>query len=171
MQKATFTVTGMSCVNCAARIEKGLAETAGISRASVNFAMEELLGAGVYMTPTYGNTLMGLACGKPIRGKVAFLGGPLHFLPETRKLFISTLGLSPQETALIELKLHLAQRVRERRKSLNLTQSAPARRLKSSQSRAAKIETGDPSVSIDLLVRSLLALGTSVRFLRRTLCF
>ena len=43
MQKATFTVTGMSCVNCAARIEKGLAETAGISRASVNFAMEELL--------------------------------------------------------------------------------------------------------------------------------
>lgn len=81
------------------------------------------------------------------------------------------LGLSSQETALIELKLHLAQRVKERRKSLNLTQSALARRLKSSQSRVAKIETGDPSVSIDLLVRSLLALGTSVRFLRRTLSF
>lgn len=43
MQKATFTITGMSCVNCAGRIEKSLAETAGISRASVNFAMEELL--------------------------------------------------------------------------------------------------------------------------------
>lgn len=81
------------------------------------------------------------------------------------------LALSPEETALIELKLHLAQRIRERRKSLNLTQSALARRLKSSQSRVAKIETGDPSVSIDLLVRSLLALGASVRFLRRTLSF
>jgi Cu+-exporting ATPase len=43
MQKAAFTITGMSCVNCAARIEKALSETAGISRASVNFAMEELL--------------------------------------------------------------------------------------------------------------------------------
>ncbi|ABQ25730.1 heavy metal translocating P-type ATPase [Geotalea uraniireducens] len=43
MQKAAFAITGMSCVNCAARIEKALGETAGISRASVNFAMEELL--------------------------------------------------------------------------------------------------------------------------------
>ncbi|HTO23621.1 MAG TPA: BadF/BadG/BcrA/BcrD ATPase family protein, partial [Spirochaetia bacterium] len=41
-------------------------------------------------------TISGLACGKPIRGKVAFLGGPLHFLPETRRLFVSTLGLEPQ---------------------------------------------------------------------------
>jgi predicted CoA-substrate-specific enzyme activase len=40
-------------------------------------------------------TISGLACGKPIRGTVAFLGGPLHFLPETRKLFVSTLGLAP----------------------------------------------------------------------------
>ena len=39
-------------------------------------------------------TISGLACGKPIRGKVAFLGGPLHFLPETRRLFESTLGLA-----------------------------------------------------------------------------
>src|SRR6266511_1705748 len=43
MQKVAFAITGMSCVNCAARIEKALAETAGISRASLNFAMEELL--------------------------------------------------------------------------------------------------------------------------------
>jgi predicted CoA-substrate-specific enzyme activase len=42
-------------------------------------------------------TISGLACGKPIRGNVAFLGGPLHFLPETRRLFVSTLGLSPEE--------------------------------------------------------------------------
>ena len=40
-------------------------------------------------------TISGLACGKPIRGTVAFLGGPLHFLPETRRLFVTTLGLSP----------------------------------------------------------------------------
>ncbi len=81
------------------------------------------------------------------------------------------LALSPEEISLIEFKLHLAQRVRGRRKSLNLTQSALARRLKSSKSRVAKIETGDPSVSIDLLVRSLLALGTSVRYIRRALSF
>ena len=43
MQKAAFAISGMSCVNCAARIEKTLGETAGISRAAVNFAMEELL--------------------------------------------------------------------------------------------------------------------------------
>ena len=41
-------------------------------------------------------TISGLACGKPIRGTVAFLGGPLHFLPETRRLFESTLGLAPE---------------------------------------------------------------------------
>ena len=79
------------------------------------------------------------------------------------------LGLRPEESALIELKLHLAERVRHRRKSLKITQTALARRLKSSQSRVAKIEAGDPSVSVDLLVRSLLALGTSTRFLRKTL--
>jgi Cu+-exporting ATPase len=43
MQKAAFAISGMSCVNCASRIEKTLGETAGISRAVVNFAMEELL--------------------------------------------------------------------------------------------------------------------------------
>lgn len=42
-------------------------------------------------------TVSGLACGKPIKGKVAFLGGPLHFLPELKKLFIKTLGLGKDE--------------------------------------------------------------------------
>ncbi len=42
MQKATFAITGMSCVNCAARLEKALAETAGIVRAFINCALEEL---------------------------------------------------------------------------------------------------------------------------------
>jgi len=43
-------------------------------------------------------TISGLACGKPIRGCVAFLGGPLHYLPELKKAFIRTLGLTPETT-------------------------------------------------------------------------
>ncbi len=43
-------------------------------------------------------TISGLACGKPIRGCVAFLGGPLHFLTELKKAFIRTLGLTPETT-------------------------------------------------------------------------
>jgi len=43
-------------------------------------------------------TISGLACGKPIRGTVAFLGGPLHFLPELKKAFIRTLQLTPETT-------------------------------------------------------------------------
>ena len=43
-------------------------------------------------------TISGLACGKPIRGCVAFLGGPLHFLPELKKAFIRTLRLTPETT-------------------------------------------------------------------------
>ena len=42
-------------------------------------------------------TISGLACGKPIRGCVAFLGGPLHFLPELKKAFIRTLKLTPEK--------------------------------------------------------------------------
>ncbi len=43
-------------------------------------------------------TISGLACGKPIRGHVAFLGGPLHFMPELRKAFIRTLKLDDAHT-------------------------------------------------------------------------
>ena len=42
-------------------------------------------------------TISGLACGRPIRGTVAFLGGPLNYLPELRKRFIETLNLKPEE--------------------------------------------------------------------------
>ena len=57
-------------------------------------------------TPAVVNqTISGLACGKPIRGKVAFLGGPLHFLPETRRLFVSTLGLAPESVRVPECVL------------------------------------------------------------------
>jgi hypothetical protein len=71
------------------------------------------------------------------------------------------LGLTEEETAYIELKLRLAASLRERRQRRRLTQAALARRLKSSQSRLARMEAGHPSVSLDLLIRSLLALGTS----------
>jgi predicted XRE-type DNA-binding protein len=71
------------------------------------------------------------------------------------------LGLSPEEVAYIELKLRLAEQLRRRRKGRNLSQVKLALIVGSSQSRVAKMESGDPSVSIDLLIRSLLALGAS----------
>ncbi|MEX2230867.1 MAG: helix-turn-helix transcriptional regulator [Cyclobacteriaceae bacterium] len=71
------------------------------------------------------------------------------------------LNLSPEEAAYIELKLVLSKNLQDYRKARRLTQTELARRIKSSQSRVAKMESGDPSVSIDLLIRSLFALGAS----------
>lgn len=71
------------------------------------------------------------------------------------------LNLSPEESAYIELKLKLGDHLRHARKRSRLSQTALARRLSSSQSRVAKMESGDPSVSVDLLIRSLLALGAT----------
>jgi DNA-binding XRE family transcriptional regulator len=71
------------------------------------------------------------------------------------------LSLSPEEAAYVELKLRLADRLKERRRQRTLTQGGLARLVKSSQSRVAKMEAGDPSVSIDLLIRALLVLGAS----------
>ena len=79
------------------------------------------------------------------------------------------LRLSDQEAAYIELKLRLAASLLECRQRRHLTQMDLARVLRSSQSRIAKMERGDPSVSLDLLVRSLLALGTSARQLSRVI--
>ena len=80
------------------------------------------------------------------------------------------LELSPEESAYIEMKLALSKNLQERRKDKSLTQEQLARLLKSSQSRVAKMETGDPSVSLDLLVRSLLILGESRESLAKSLC-
>jgi ribosome-binding protein aMBF1 (putative translation factor) len=77
------------------------------------------------------------------------------------------LRLSNEESAYIELKIRLAEGLRERRHRNRLSQADLAKLLKSSQSRIAKMEAGDPSVSLDLLVRSLIALGTSNRELSR----
>jgi len=71
------------------------------------------------------------------------------------------LGLSVEEVRYVELRLRLSEGIRERRQRRHLTQTELARALRSSQSRVAKMEAGDPSVSLDLLVRSLLALGAS----------
>ncbi|HKZ43324.1 MAG TPA: helix-turn-helix domain-containing protein [Candidatus Hodarchaeales archaeon] len=79
------------------------------------------------------------------------------------------LQLSPEEAAYLEMKLALSKNLQERRKNKSLTQKELACLLKSSQSRIAKMEAGDPSVSLDLLVRSLLMLGESRKSLAKIL--
>ncbi len=71
------------------------------------------------------------------------------------------LQLSDEEEAYIELRLKLAEGLKARRADKGLTQIQLAKAIQSSQSRVAKMEAGDPTVSLDLLVRSLLALGAS----------
>ena len=73
------------------------------------------------------------------------------------------LELSDEEDAYIELRLKLAEGLKARRLGRGLTQVQLAKAVRSSQSRVAKMESGDPTVSLDLLVRSLLALGTTNR--------
>ena len=77
------------------------------------------------------------------------------------------LGLSDEESAYIELKIKLATALRQRRQQKGLSQLDLAVKLQSSQSRVAKMEAGDPSVSLDLLIRSLISLGASERELSR----
>ena len=77
------------------------------------------------------------------------------------------LSLSDEEAAYIELKSRLAEGVRRQRQQAGLTQLEFAAKLQSSQSRVAKIEAGDPSVSIDLLIRSLISLGLTNRKLSK----
>jgi len=71
------------------------------------------------------------------------------------------LELSAEEATFVELKLALADYLRDLRTRNAWTQAQVARRLGSSQSRVAKMEAADASVSLDLLVKSLLALGAS----------
>jgi len=71
------------------------------------------------------------------------------------------LQLSVEENRFIELKLALATGVRELRERRGLTQAALAHRLGSSQSRVAKMEAADRSVSLDLIMRSLLTIGAT----------
>ena len=79
------------------------------------------------------------------------------------------LELSEEEAAFVELKLALGDYLRRLRKENSWTQSEVAHRLGSSQSRIAKMEAADASVSVDLLVRSLLALGASLQEVGRVI--
>lgn len=73
------------------------------------------------------------------------------------------LNLTDAEEAYIEMKLSLARELEEKRKARHLTQKALAQLLKTSQPRVAMMEKADQSVSLDLLVRALLQLGTHLR--------
>jgi DNA-binding XRE family transcriptional regulator len=79
------------------------------------------------------------------------------------------LKLTPDEAAYIEMRVALSQNLRALRTRKRMTQVQAAKVLGSSQSRVAKLEAGDPSVSLDLLVRSNLALGASKKDLAKTL--
>jgi len=96
------------------------------------------------------------------RARVAALGWEVGSTKEF-------LGLTDAEAAMIELKLELAKVLRAERARQKLTQAEVGRRLGSSQSRVAKMEAGDPSVSLDLLVRSLFTLGANRRDVARHL--
>ena len=79
------------------------------------------------------------------------------------------LGLSPEESYFVDLKLKLADALRERRTKRGISQEELAALVGSSQSRIAKMERGDASVSIDLLVRSLLAMGAKPKDVGRSI--
>ncbi len=79
------------------------------------------------------------------------------------------LGLSPEESYFVELKLRLADDLKLRRTRRRISQEQLAVLVGSSQSRIAKMERGDASVSIDLLVRSLLAMGAKPKDLGRSI--
>lgn len=72
------------------------------------------------------------------------------------------LDLSPEETAVIEIKLALSRHLKKRRQR-GMTQTELAEKLHSSQPRIAKAENGDASVSIELLIRAILATGATTQ--------
>jgi hypothetical protein len=72
------------------------------------------------------------------------------------------LGLSDEESALVRAKAALAVFLQQRRKAIGWSQTALAERLGSGQSRVAKMEAAQPSVSLDLLVRALLVTGVTM---------
>ena len=79
------------------------------------------------------------------------------------------LTLDDAEEAYIEARLAMSRLVRRMRMARRMTQVELARRMKSSQSRIAKVEAGDPSVSVDLQLRSALVLGASLEDVAKAL--
>lgn len=79
------------------------------------------------------------------------------------------LSLSKEEAAFVEMKMALGNQLRKQRERLNFTQGELAKKIGSSQSRVAKMEAADVSVSLDLLVRSLLSTGATQSDVAKTL--
>jgi ribosome-binding protein aMBF1 (putative translation factor) len=79
------------------------------------------------------------------------------------------LGLTAAEATLVEMKVSLSQALRVRRQASGLSQVALARRLRSSQSRVAKMEAADRTVSVELLLRALITLGARPRDIAKAL--
>jgi transcriptional regulator with XRE-family HTH domain len=81
----------------------------------------------------------------------------------------SLLGLTPAEEELVEMKLALSVRLRKTRAQQQMTQGELAKLMGSSQSRVAKMEAGDPGVTMDLLVQGLRAAGVSRKEIAKAL--
>lgn len=81
------------------------------------------------------------------------------------------LKLSREEAALVELRLSLISAVKKSRLKHGISQIALAQRMGSSQSRVAKIEAGDPSISLDLIVRALIAAGATRQDLQKAFTY
>lgn len=79
------------------------------------------------------------------------------------------LGLTPEEERYIETRLLLSNRLKKEREKKHLSQTALAKRIHSSQSRVAKMEANDPSVTVDLLVKALFATGLTTKDLGKLL--
>jgi predicted XRE-type DNA-binding protein len=79
------------------------------------------------------------------------------------------LALTPEEAAFVEIKFALSDALRAVRQGGELSQAQVAMQFGSSQSRVAKLEAGDPSVTLDLLIRALLALGAIKMTVARTI--
>lgn len=79
------------------------------------------------------------------------------------------LNLTPAESALIDMHLSLSKKLREQRVHAGMSQSELAKRVGSSQSRIAKMEASDASVTLDLMIRSLLELGVSSKDIARAI--
>ena len=71
------------------------------------------------------------------------------------------LGMTTEEQAVVEFKLGLSALLRHRRETQHLSQAVLAKKIGSSQSRVAKMEAGDPSVSIDLRIDAIFATGAT----------
>ena len=80
------------------------------------------------------------------------------------------LELSEAESTVVEIKIGLTKLLKDQRKRKRVTQIELAKRIGSSQSRIAKIESADRSVSIKLIVKSLVSLGASLNEIGGTIC-